>query len=163
MATDTKYLPEGYHNITPYLYVRDAVRAIEFYKEVFGATELTRFDAPDGKVAHAEIKIGDSLVMLSDEALEMDARSPQTIGGTPVGLLLYVEDVDAVAASAVSAGAKLVEPLEDKFYGDRMGKLEDPFGHSWAIATHKEDVSPEEMEKRVAAYTAKAQEASANA
>jgi PhnB protein len=151
MTTDTKFIPEGYHNVTPYLYVRDAARAIEFYKDVFGATELSRFDAPGGKIAHAEIKIGDSLVMLADEFPDTDERSPQTIGGTPVGLLLYAEDVDAVAEKAVSAGGKLLEPLEDKFYGDRMGKLEDPFGHVWAIATHKEDVSPEEMERRVAA------------
>ena len=162
MATSTKFIPEGYHTVTPYLYVRDAARAIEFYKKAFGATELSRFDAPGGKIAHAEIKIGDSLIMLADEFPDMDARSPQTIGGTPVGLLLYVEDVDAVAASAVSAGATLRSPLEDKFYGDRMGKLEDPFGHVWAIATHKEDVSPEEMERRAAAAcAAETREASA--
>jgi PhnB protein len=151
MTGSTKYIPEGYHSITPYLYMNDAARAIEFYKEVFGATELFRFDAPGGKIGHAELKIGDSLVMLGDECEDADARSPQTIGGTPVGLMLYVEDVDAVVERAVAAGAKLIEPLEDKFYGDRMGKVEDPSGHVWAIATHKEDVSPEEMEKRVAA------------
>lgn len=151
MTGSTKYIPEGYHSVTPYLYMSDAARAIEFYKEVFGATELFRFDAPGGKIGHAEIKIGDSLVMLGDECEDADARSPQTIGGTPVGLMLYVEDVDAVVERAVAAGAKLIEPLEDKFYGDRMGKVEDPSGHVWAIATHKEDVSPEEMEKRVAA------------
>jgi PhnB protein len=147
----TNHIPEGYHSITPYLHITGAARAIEFYKEVFGATEIMRMDAPDGKIGHAEIKIGDSHVMLADECDEADARSPQTIGGSAVGLMLYVEDVDAVIGEAVAAGAKLIEPLEDKFYGDRMGKLVDPFGHIWAIATHKEDVSPEEMEKRLAA------------
>jgi PhnB protein len=151
MTGSTKHIPEGYHSVTPYLYLGDAARAIEFYKEVFGATEIMRMDAPGGKIGHAEIKIGDSFIMLSDECPEMDARSPQSVGGTPVGLLLYVEDVDAVVERAVATGAKLLEPLEDKFYGDRMGKVVDPFGHIWAIATHKEDVSPEEMEKRVAA------------
>jgi PhnB protein len=151
MAGKTTFIPEGYHTVTPYLYVKDAARAIEFYQKVFGATELFRMDAPGGKIGHAEIKIGDSHIMLADEFPDMDARSPQAIGGSPVGLLLYVEDVDAVAASAVSAGAKLLEPLEDKFYGDRMGKLQDPFGHIWAIATHMEDVSPEELERRAAA------------
>jgi PhnB protein len=151
MTGSTKHIPEGYHSVTPYLYMGDAARAIEFYKEVFGATELFRFDAPGGKIEHAEIKIGDSQLMLGDECPEMDARSPQTVGGTPVGLLLYVEDVDAVVESALAAGAKMLEPLEDKFYGDRMGKIQDPFGHIWAIATHKEDVSPEEMQERIAA------------
>ncbi|HEX9918136.1 MAG TPA: VOC family protein [Pyrinomonadaceae bacterium] len=150
-TTTTNYIPEGYHSITPYLHITGAARAIEFYKEIFGATEVMRMDAPDGKIGHAEIKIGDSHVMLADEFPEMDVRSPQSFGGSPVGLLLYVEDVDALAERAVAAGAKLQSPLEDKFYGDRMGKLVDPFGHIWAIATHKEDVSPEEMEKRIAA------------
>ena len=154
MTGSTKHIPEGYHSVTPYLYMSDAARAIEFYKQVFGATELFRFDAPGGKIGHAEIKIGDSHVMLADECPEMDERSPQTVGGTPVGLLLYVEDVDAVVESALAAGAKMLEPLEDKFYGDRMGKLQDPFGHIWAIATHIEDVSPEEMQERVAALHA---------
>lgn len=154
MASNTKFIPDGYHTVTPYLYVGDAAHAIEFYQQVFGAKELFRMDMPGGKIGHAEIMIGNSYVMLSDECTEADARSPQTLGGSPVGLLLYVEDVDAVAASAVAAGAKLVEPLEDKFYGDRMGKLQDPFGHIWAIATHIEDVSPEEMERRAAAMHA---------
>ena len=154
MTGSTKHIPEGYHSVTPYLYMSDAASAIEFYKEVFGATEIMRMDAPGGKIGHAEIKIGDSFVMLGDECEDADARSPQTIGGTPVGLMLYVEDVDAVVERAVGAGAKLIEPLEDKFYGDRMGKIVDPSGHIWAIATHKEDVSPEEMEKRVAAFHA---------
>jgi PhnB protein len=151
MNANTNHIPEGYHSITPYLHITGAARAIEFYKEVFGATEVMRMDAPGGKIGHAEIKIGDSHVMLADEFPEMDVRSPQSFGGSPVGLLLYVEDVDALAERAVAAGAQLQSPLEDKFYGDRMGKLIDPFGHIWAIATHKEDVSPEEMEKRIAA------------
>ena len=154
MTGSTKHIPAGYHSITPYLYMNDAARAIEFYKQVFGATEVMRMDAPGGKIGHAEIKIGDSYLMLADECDEADARSPQSVGGTPVGLLLYVEDVDAVAGIAVEAGAQLIEPVEDKFYGDRMGKLRDPFGHIWAIATHVEDVSPEEMEKRAAAMHA---------
>ena len=152
MTATTSYIPEGYHSITPYLHITGAARAIEFYKEIFGATEVMRMDAPGGKIGHAEIKIGDSHVMLADEFPEMDVRSPQSFGGSPVALLLYVEDVDALAERAVAAGAKLESPVEDKFYGDRMGKLVDPFGHIWAIATHKEDVSPEELEKRMAAF-----------
>ncbi|HZG51606.1 MAG TPA: VOC family protein [Pyrinomonadaceae bacterium] len=154
MTGSTKHVPEGYHSITPYLHITGAARAIEFYREVFGATEVMRMDAPGGKIGHAEIKIGDSHVMLADEFPEMGVRSPQSYGGSPVSLLLYVEDVDALAERAVAAGARLLSPLEDKFYGDRMGKLEDPFGHIWAIATHTEDVSPEEMQKRVAALHA---------
>jgi PhnB protein len=154
MTGSTKHIPEGYHSVTPYLHIRDAARAIEFYKDVFGATEVMRMDAPDGKIGHAEIKIGGSYVMLADEFPDMDVRSPQSYGGTPVALLLYVEDADAIAERAVAAGAKLLSPMEDKFYGDRMGKLEDPFGHIWAIATHKEDVSLEEMQKRAAALHA---------
>ena len=151
MTASTNHIPEGYHSITPYLYIAGAARAIEFYKDIFGATEVMRMGDTSGKIGHAELKIGSSHVMLADEHPEMDIRSPQSYGGSPVGLLLYVEDVDATAERAVAAGAKLLSPLEDKFYGDRMGKLEDPFGHVWAIATHKEDVSPEEMQRRVAA------------
>lgn len=151
MTGSTKHIPEGYYSITPYLHIKDAARAIEFYKQVFGATEVLRMDEPGGRIGHAEIKIGDSHLMLADEHPEMDIRGPQSYGGTSVALLLYVEDVDALAERAVAAGAKLLSPLEDKFYGDRMGQLEDPFGHIWAIATHMEDVSPEELQKRVAA------------
>ena len=151
MTGTTKHIPEGYHSITPYLHITGAARAIEFYKEVFGAEEVLRMDAPGGKIGHAEIKIGGSYVMLADECADMGVRSPQSLGGTPVSLLLYVEDVDALAERAVASGAKMLSPLEDKFYGDRMGQLEDPFGHVWAIATHIEDVSPEEIEKRAAA------------
>ena len=147
----TNYIPVGYHTATPYLIVKDAARAIEFYKLAFGATEEVRMDEPGGKVGHAEIKIGDSVIMLADEHPEMGARSPQAIGGTPVSLLLYVPDCDAVVAKAVSLGAKVLKPMQDQFYGDRSGTLADPFGHQWTIATHKEDVSPEEMQKRVAA------------
>ena len=151
MAKKTKYIPEGYHTATPYLIVNGAGRAIEFYKQAFGATEVMRIGAPGGKVGHAEIKIGDSHIMLADEHPEMDARSPQTIGGTPVGLALYFEDCDAVFNRAVSLGAKVLKPLQDQFYGDRSGTVADPFGHKWTIGTHKEDVSPEEMKKRAAA------------
>ncbi len=151
MTTQVKPIPEGYHTATPYLIITNAAKAIEFYKEVFGATELSRLATPDGKVGHAELKIGDSRIMLADEWPEWDARSPQTIGGSPVVIMLYVEDVDAVVSGAVAAGAKLFKPVSDQFYGDRSGSITDPFGHKWTIATHKEDVSPEEMRKRAAA------------
>jgi PhnB protein len=148
---NTKPIPPNYHTVTPYLIVKGAARAIEFYRQNFGASELMRVPGPDGKVMHAEIKIGDSTVMLADEFPEMGAISPQSIGGTPVGLLLYVEDVDAVTAQAVAAGAKLFKPVQDQFYGDRSGTITDPFGHRWTIATHKEDVSPEEIRRRMEA------------
>jgi PhnB protein len=151
----TNYIPEGYHTATPYLILTGAARAIEFYQQAFGATELMRLAAPGGKVMHAEIQIGDSRIMLADECPEMDARGPQMIGGTPVSLMLYVKDVDAVTARAVAAGAKLLRPVQDQFYGDRCGTLTDPFGHQWTIATHKEDVSPEEISRRAAAMFAK--------
>jgi PhnB protein len=144
-----KPIPEGYHTATPYLIVRGAERALEFYKKAFGATELMRFPAPEGKIGHAEIKIGDSPIMLADEFPDMGNRSPQSFGGTPVSIMLYVEDVDAVAKRAVAAGAKEQRPVKDQFYGDRSGTFEDPFGHVWNIATHKEDVSPEEMRRRM--------------
>ena len=146
-----KPIPEGYHTVTPYLIIKDAASAIEFYKRAFRATEMMRMTQPDGRVGHAEIKIGDSRIMLADEFPEIDARSPQSLGGSPVGLLLYVEDVDALTSQAIAAGATVVRPVKDQFYGDRSGTLADPFGHQWTIATHKEDVSPEEMQKRAAA------------
>jgi PhnB protein len=146
-----KPVPEGYHTATPYLVIKDAARAIEFYKKVFGATELMRMPDPSGKIGHAEIKIGDSPIMLADEFPDMGYRGPQALGGSPVSILLYVADVDAVFNKAVAAGAKVVKPLQDQFYGDRSGFIEDPFGHLWSIATHVEDVPPEEMERRVAA------------
>jgi PhnB protein len=151
MPAKVRPIPDGYHTVTPYLIVRGGVAAIEFYKKAFGAKELFRIDGPDGKIGHAEIRIGDSVVMLADEHSEMGAKSPQTLSGSPVSILLYVEDVDAVVRQAVAAGAKIKQPVEDKFYGDRMGGLEDPFGHAWFVATHTEDVSPEEMKKRAAA------------
>jgi PhnB protein len=153
----TKPIPDGYHTATPYLIVNGAAQALEFYKKAFGATEMMRFPGPGGKIMHAEIKIGDSPIMLADEAPEMGARSPKTIGGTPVSLLLYVEDVDAWASKAVAAGAKVQRPVQDQFYGDRTGTFEDPFGHVWSIATHKEDVSLEEMQKRAASAFQKKQ------
>jgi len=146
-----KPIPEGYHSVTPYLIVRGGSDAIEFYKKAFGAVELFRMAAPDGKIGHAEIKIGDSPIMLADEFPEMGHKGPQTIGGSPVSLLIYVEDVDAVFDQAVTAGATVKEALQDKFYGDRMGTVVDPFGHVWHLGTHKEDVSPEEMERRAKA------------
>ena len=151
MSKAVKPIPEGYHTVTPYLIIKGAAKALEFYKKAFGATELFRMDQPDGKIGHAEIKIGDSPIMLSDEHLEMKHSGPKTLGGSPVSILLYVEDVDKVFNRAINAGAEQQMPVEDKFYGDRSGSLVDPFGHIWHIATHKEDVAPEEMEKRMAA------------
>ena len=145
-----KPIPEGYHSVTPYLIVHDGARAIDFYKQAFGAVELFRMDAPDNKIGHAEVKIGDSPVMLADENPAMGAKSPTTLGGTPVQLMIYVEDVDAVFRRALAAGGKETRPLKDQFYGDRSGTLTDPFGHSWTVATHKEDVAPQEMERRAA-------------
>ncbi len=144
-------IPEGYHSVTPYLIVKGAAAAIDFYKAAFGAIELTRMTQPDGRVGHAEIKIGDSPVMLADEFPDVGARSPQTIGGSPVSLMIYVPDVDGTVAKAVAAGATLTRPVADQFYGDRVGGVTDPFGHSWYVATHKEDLSPEELERRAKA------------
>jgi PhnB protein len=149
-----KPIPEGYHTVTPYLYINGAAKSLEFYKKAFGAIELFRMPGPGGKIGHAEIKIGDSPIMLADEHPEMGARSPDSIGGTAVGIVLYVEDVDALFKQAVAAGAKVERPVQDQFYGDRSGSLIDPFGHKWHLATHKEDVSPEEMQKRMQAAMA---------
>jgi PhnB protein len=143
-----KKVPEGYHSITPYLIIKGATAAIDYYKKVFGATERMRMDGPAGTIGHAELVIGDSTVMLADEYPDMGHRSPKSIGGTPVSLVLYLDDVDAVFKRAVDAGARSVRPVENQFYGDRMGTLEDPFGHMWSIATHVEDVPPEEMKRR---------------
>jgi len=143
-------IPEGYHSVTPYLIVTGAASAIEFYKHAFGAKEVMRIPHPDGRVGHAELQIGDSRIMLADEFPEMGARSPMSLGGTPVGIQLYVDDVDAVATRALAAGAKMLRPVKDQFYGDRSGTLNDPFGHQWTISTHKEDISPEEMQRRAA-------------
>ena len=146
-----KAIPDGYHTATPYLFVKDAAGAIDFYKAAFKAKELMRLAGPGGRVGHAQIKIGDSHIMLSDESPEMGARGPKTLGGSPVMLYLYVKDVDAVVAQAVAAGAKLVHPVKDQFYGDRSGGLEDPFGHIWHVATRKENVPPKELRKRAEA------------
>ena len=149
-----KAVPEGYHNITPYLVIKGAAQAIDFYKKTFGATEIMRMNDPSGRIGHAELKIGDSHIMLADEYPEMKFRSPDAYGGSPVSLLLYVDDVDARVALAARNGARLEREVKDQFYGDRMGTIVDPFGHIWSIATHKEDVSPEEMKKRMAAMCA---------
>ena len=151
MTNIVKPIPEGYHTATPYLIVKGAARAIDFYTKAFGAKEMMRMAQPDGRIGHAEIKIGDSPIMLADEFPDIGARSPQSLGGSPVSILLYVEDVDAVFSQAVAAGATLQRPVADQFYGDRTGGVTDPFGHVWYIATHKEDVSSEEMKKRAAA------------
>jgi PhnB protein len=144
-----KPIPDGYHAVTPYLIVKGAAQAIEFYKKAFGAVEIMRFNGPNGNVGHAEIQFGDSRVMLADEHPQMGAVGPHTVGGTPVGLCLYVADVDAVAKQALAAGAQVERPVQDQFYGDRSGTVRDPFGHKWTIATHKEDVSHEEMQRRM--------------
>jgi PhnB protein len=148
MTTIAKAIPDGYHSVTPYLIVNDAARTIEFYRKAFNATELMRLTDPSGKIAHAEIKIGDSPVMLADEFPEWGNRSPQSLGGSPVTLALYVEDVDSTYGGAVAAGATSLIPVGDQFYGDRSGRLADPFGHVWIVSTHKEDVSVEEMQRR---------------
>ena len=144
-------IPEGYHSVTPYLVIKNAAAAIEFYKKAFGAVELFRMPAPGGKIGHAEIKIGDSPVMLSDAYPEMGFQGPESLGGTPVSLMIYVEDVDQVYPQAIAAGGKELRPLQDQFYGDRSGTLADPFGHVWTISTHVEDVPEDELAKRAAA------------
>ncbi len=148
MAGKVKPIPDGYNTVTPYLIVDGAAAAIEFYKKIFGAKEVMRMPAPGGRIGHAEVKIGDSHVMLADENPDMNARSPKSVGGSPISLLLYVDDVDKTVDRAIAAGAKLKRPVADQFYGDRTGGIEDPFGHQWYVATHIEDVSPEEMQKR---------------
>ena len=155
MPKKVKPIPNGYHTATPYLIVDDGARAIEFYERAFGAEEVMRMPAPGGKVGHAEIKIGSSHIMLADEAPEMDARSPKHYGGSPVSLLLYVEDVDKVFDQAVAAGGTATRPVADMFYGDRSGTVIDPFGHKWTIATHKEDVAPDELNRRMKAFMEK--------
>ena len=148
MGHKVKPIPDGYHTVTPYLVLDDAAKAIEFYQKAFAAKEGVRLDMPGGKIGHAELEIGDSKIMLADEFPEMDALSPKTVGGTPVMIALYVEDVDATVDLAVSCGATITRPIQDQFYGDRSGTIADPFGHKWTIATHIEDVSDEEMKKR---------------
>lgn len=149
MAISSKPIPEGHHTVTPHLVIRGAAEAIDFYKKALGAEEIMRMASPDGKIAHAELKIGDSIVYLADEFPNMGvAKSPQTLGGTTATLNLYVKDVDTSFQRAVSAGAKVNMPVADMFWGDRYGTLTDPFGHVWGIATHKEDLSAEEIEER---------------
>lgn len=143
-----KPIPDGYHTATPYLVVHDARAAIGFYKSAFDATEHLLLTAPDGKVGHAEVRIGDSILMLSDEHPEMGFRGPKSLDGSAVSILLYVEDVDATFDRAVAAGANVQRPVADQFYGDRAGTLEDPFGHVWTIATHKEDLTQEQVQER---------------
>lgn len=151
MAKAVSAIPEGYHSVTPYLIIKDAAKAIDYYKQAFGAVELFRMQAPDGKVGHAEIKIGDSPVMLADEFPEMGYVGPKSLGGTAVSLMIYVEDVDTVYKRALKTGGEELKALQDQFYGDRSGTLKDPFGHVWTISTHVEDVAPEEMKKRASA------------
>ncbi len=147
--SDVQPIPEGYPRVTPYLHVNGAEAAIGFYKDILGAEERMRMPAPEGKVGHAELEIGESIIMLADEFPDMGIRGPKTIGGTPVTLHVYVEEVDAVFDAALAAGGTSVRPLENQFYGDRTGQFEDPFGHRWNVASHVEDVSPEEMERRM--------------
>ena len=150
-----KPIPDGYPRMTPYLIVDGAAQAIEFYKKVFGATEKMRMPSPGGKVGHAELTLGDSMIMLADEHPEMGARAPRAYGGAAVSLMVYVPDVDNTVKTATAAGAKIVRQVENQFYGDRMGTIEDPFGHRWHVATHVEDVPPEELAKRAAAAMGK--------
>jgi uncharacterized glyoxalase superfamily protein PhnB len=159
MAKQVAAIPEGYHTITPSLALRDAARAIDFYKKAFGAEERLRMPGPDGKLMHAELRIGNSLIMLGEEMPEMGVRSPEALGGTPVSFYLYIEDVDAFFNRAVAAGARPTMPLTDMFWGDRMGKLEDPFGHTWAPAQHTRDMTPEEMKREQDAFFAQMQTA----
>ena len=147
----TKPIPDGYRTATPYLILKGAAEAIEFYKRAFGATEMLRMADPNGRVGHAEIRIGDSVIMLADEHPEMGHRGPRSLGGSSVSIMLYLPDVDAVFERALKAGARAQRPVQNQFYGDRSGTLEDPFGHVWTIATHVEDVPPEEMKRRAEA------------
>jgi PhnB protein len=150
---DVKSIPDGYHSLTPYLIVDGAAQALDFYKKAFGATELFRMEH-EGKIGHAEMKIGDSPFMLADEQPQMSWKGPKALGGTPVSLMIYVDDVDTTYKQALEAGGVELKPLQDQFYGDRSGTLTDPFGHVWTVATHKEDVTPEEIDKRLAAMAA---------
>ena len=150
-----KPIPDGYNTVTPYLIIQGAAKAIEFYQRAFGAQELLRLEGPGGTIGHAEVKIGDSPIMLADEHPQMGYRSPQALGGTPVSLMLYVTNVDALFAQAVQAGCKVLRPVADQFYGDRSGTLSDPFGHVWTIGTHTEDVPEEEINRRFKAMAGK--------
>ena len=147
---NAKPIPEGYHSVTPYLIINGAADAIDYYKKAFGAIELFRMEH-QGKIGHAELKIGDSPIMLADEQPALGYRAPTALGGTPVSLMIYVEDVDTIYKQAIAAGGKELKPLQDQFYGDRSGTFTDPYGHVWTVATHKEDVTPEEMDRRIQA------------
>jgi PhnB protein len=160
MAKNTQAIPKGYHTVTPSLVVAGAAKAIDFYKKALGAEELMRFPGPDGSIMHAEIKIGDSVIMLGDEMPEHGGRGPTSIGGTPVSFFVYKENVDAAWKRAVDAGAKQIMALDNQFWGDRTGCLEDPFGHRWWLAQHIEDLTPEEMQKRGEAFFSQMQTAS---
>ncbi len=151
-----KPIPAGFHTVTPYLVVHDAAAAIDFYKRAFGMKEVSRMQTPQGKIGHAELKIGDSTIMLADEMPQMSTRSPQSLGGSTGGIFLYVENVDAAFQQATSAGAEIIMPLADMFWGDRYGQVKDPFGQVWSLATHKEDVAPEEAARRGREAMAKA-------
>jgi len=159
MAKQVSPIPRGYHTVTPYLAVRNAAQALDFYKRAFGAEEVMRMNGPQGTVSHAEIKIGDSIVMIAEEAASSGLRSPQSLGGSTASVFLYLNDVDATFKQAVSAGAKSQQPVTDMFWGDRYGRLTDPYGHLWSLATHIEDVAPEEMQKRAQEATKTAQRA----
>jgi len=150
MSNPVKPIPDGYHSVTPYLIISGAAKAIEFYKTVFAADEIVRIDMGGGTIGHAELRIGDSIIMLADEFPHMEARSPKSFGGTPVGIHLYVENCDATIQRAVAAGATISRPIQDQFYGDRSATLYDPFGHQWTISTHTEDLTPEEIKSRAA-------------
>ncbi len=152
MAGKVNAIPSGYEGATPYLIIKDAARALEFYQKAFGATEIMRVAGPGGSVGHAEIKIGKAIIMLADEFPEMNCKSPQSFGGSPVSIMVYVQDVDTFVKRAVEAGAKVITQVENKFYGDRSGSLEDPFGHHWHFATHVEDVPTDELAKRAEAF-----------
>ena len=149
MTAAKNFQPEGYHAVTPYLIVSGATKAIDFYKKVLGATEIMCMPGPGGRIMHAELRIGDSVIMLADENPAMGASSPKTVGGTPVGIMLYVKDVDAVFKKAIAEGAKSERDVADQFYGDRNGTFVDPFGHKWTVGTHIEEVTPEEMKSRM--------------
>ena len=151
MKSNVKPIPDGYSVVSPYLIIRGAARALEFYSQALGAKERMRLPMPNGQIGHAEIEIGGSVIMMGDESPEMNCRSPESFGGSPVSLHVYVEDVDAVVANAVKHGAKVTRAVEDQFYGDRSGTIEDPFGHTWHLATHVEDVAPDEIDRRMKA------------
>lgn len=151
MANKPQAVPAGYHSVTPYMALRDTAAAIEFYRRAFGAELVMKLDMPDGKIAHAEMRIGDSIIMMSEENEEWGNKSPQSLGGSPMFLMIYVPDVDAAFTKALSAGATQVRPVEDQFYGDRTGMLKDPYGYQWTLGTHIEDLSQEEIRRRMEA------------